>query len=38
MREKLADRFETYATLETEGLEGCRQQTREPPSTVFGFP
>src|SRR2546426_314104 len=38
MREKLAERFEAHTALETEGIEGCRQQTREPTSAVLGFP
>src|SRR5258708_4432899 len=38
MREKLADRFEAHAALETEGIEGRHHQTREPTSAVLGFP
>jgi hypothetical protein len=38
MREKLAQRLEADATLETEGIEGRHHQTREPTSTILSFP
>ena len=38
MREKLAQRLEADATLETEGLEGRHHQPREPTSTIRSFP
>src|SRR5262249_48017590 len=38
MREKLAQRLEADATLETKGIEGRHHQPREPTSSILGFP